>query len=137
MSFVQPMLADGGKVLFCLQRGHPVSLELVASAQAACNMDGLSSSPFDTCKSTLGADPSLSEGLQTETYCKLSQGKHIWKKPESSLNLPSSSLVSPVCSPTGWLAWCCPHPCSSRLGPSGTLVAKSLVGRPARMPGSG
>ena len=47
VSFVQPMLPDGGMVLFCLQRGLPVALELVASDQTACSTDALSSSPSD------------------------------------------------------------------------------------------
>lgn len=118
-------------------RGLPVVLELVANVQAACSKDGLSSSPSDTFKSTLGAEPGLSEGLQTETRWEVSQGKHTCTKLESSRYLPFSSLVSPFRNPLALLAWRCPHPCSSRLGPSGTLVAKSLVGRLARMPGSG
>lgn len=46
-SFVQPVLPDGERVLLCLQRGPPVTLELMASVQAACSMDALSSSPSD------------------------------------------------------------------------------------------
>lgn len=47
VSFVQPVLPDGGRVLFCLQRGVPVALELMVTVQAACSMDALSSSPSD------------------------------------------------------------------------------------------
>lgn len=47
VSFVQPVLRDGGRVLFCLQRGLPITLKIVTSVQAACSMDTLSSSPSE------------------------------------------------------------------------------------------
>lgn len=47
MSFVQPELPDGGRVLFYLQRGLLVVLELVARVQAACSSDTLPGSPCD------------------------------------------------------------------------------------------
>lgn len=104
VSFLQPMLLDGGKIFFCLWRGLSVSLELVPSVQAACSMDALSINPPNTCKGMLNADLTLSEELRRETYCRLGQGKHKCTKLESSLISPPSPRFLPFAIPLScWL----------------------------------
>lgn len=61
VSLVQARQLDGRRLLFCLQRGLPVALELVASGKAACSTDALSSSLSDMQEPS--AEPRLSEGL--------------------------------------------------------------------------
>lgn len=107
VSVVQPRLLDGKWLLFCLQRGLPVTLGLVASVKAACSTDALSSSLSDM--QELSAEPGLSEALQRKpTAAKSRQMQR--HKPSNSSESPSSSLVSPFCVPLALLAWHCPIP---------------------------
>lgn len=114
VSVVQPKLLDGKWLLFCLQRGLPVTLGLVASVKAACSTDALSSSLSDM--QELSAEPGLSEALQRKPTAA-SQGKCRGTNPQTPLNLP----------PLPWfLPSVFPLPCWLGIAPSLFLQACSI-----------
>lgn len=114
VSVVQPKLLDGKWLLFCLQRGLPVTLGLVASVKAACSTDALSSSLSDM--QELSAEPRLSEALQRKPTAA-SQGKCRGTNPQTPLNLP----------PLPWfLPSVFPLPCWLGIAPSLFLEACSI-----------
>lgn len=132
VSVVQPRLLDGERLLFCLQRGLPVTLELMTSVEAACSIDALSSSLSDM--QELSAEPRLSETLKRKPTAAKSRQTHRHKTSNSSESA-SSSLVSPFCTPLALLAWHFPS-LFLQVWSIWHVGAKSELGSPARMPGS-